>query len=95
MWLNANLTRFDNLKVFLRCRDGVPYCEADYHAQFGVKCEGCSRYISGRVLEVRYQHEMQPTKTKLLKTCTDLQPSKLEDNCDREHSLAFHCFAEL
>lgn len=34
-------------------RDGVPYCEADYHAQYGVKCETCSRYISGRVLEVR------------------------------------------
>lgn len=39
---------------FLLCgRDGVPYCEADYHAQFGVKCETCTRYISGRVLEVR------------------------------------------
>uniref|UniRef100_A0A1A8IMS6 Actin binding LIM protein family, member 3 n=1 Tax=Nothobranchius kuhntae TaxID=321403 RepID=A0A1A8IMS6_NOTKU len=32
-------------------KDGVPYCEADYHAQFGVKCETCSRYISGQVLE--------------------------------------------
>uniref|UniRef100_A0A8D3DRI7 Actin binding LIM protein family, member 3 n=1 Tax=Scophthalmus maximus TaxID=52904 RepID=A0A8D3DRI7_SCOMX len=32
-------------------KDGVPYCEADYHAQYGVKCETCSRYISGRVLE--------------------------------------------
>ncbi|KAK7922572.1 hypothetical protein WMY93_009474 [Mugilogobius chulae] len=37
-------------------KDGVPYCEADYHAQFGVKCETCSRYISGRVLEVRDKH---------------------------------------
>lgn len=37
----------------LYCRDGVPYCEADYHAQYGVKCETCNRYISGRVLEVR------------------------------------------
>lgn len=45
----------DTLKQFysLCCRDGVPYCEADYHAQYGVKCETCSRYISGRVLEVR------------------------------------------
>ena len=34
-------------------RDGVPYCETHYHAQFGVKCETCCRYISGRVLEVR------------------------------------------
>ncbi|MCJ8733999.1 hypothetical protein PDJAM_G00230390 [Pangasius djambal] len=33
-------------------KDGIPYCESDYHAQFGIKCETCSRYISGRVLEV-------------------------------------------
>ncbi|XP_077465948.1 actin-binding LIM protein 3 isoform X6 [Stigmatopora argus] len=37
-------------------KDGVPYCEADYHAQYGVKCEGCSRYISGRVLEAGGKH---------------------------------------
>ncbi|XP_056899263.1 actin-binding LIM protein 3 isoform X4 [Takifugu flavidus] len=37
-------------------KDGVPYCEADYHAQFGVKCETCSRYISGRVLEAGGKH---------------------------------------
>lgn len=33
-------------------KDGVPYCESDYHSQFGIKCETCDRYISGRVLEV-------------------------------------------
>ncbi|XP_028908802.1 actin-binding LIM protein 3 isoform X3 [Ornithorhynchus anatinus] len=37
-------------------KDGVPYCEADYHAQFGIKCETCSRYISGRVLEAGGKH---------------------------------------
>ncbi|XP_022607457.1 actin-binding LIM protein 3 isoform X6 [Seriola lalandi dorsalis] len=37
-------------------KDGVPYCEADYHAQYGVKCETCSRYISGRVLEAGGKH---------------------------------------
>uniref|UniRef100_A0A665U2N1 Actin binding LIM protein family, member 3 n=1 Tax=Echeneis naucrates TaxID=173247 RepID=A0A665U2N1_ECHNA len=37
-------------------KDGVPYCEADYHAQYGVKCESCSRYISGRVLEAGGKH---------------------------------------
>ncbi|KAM6977446.1 actin-binding LIM protein 3 [Aplochiton taeniatus] len=37
-------------------KDGVPYCEADYHAQFGVRCETCSRYISGRVLEAGGKH---------------------------------------
>uniref|UniRef100_A0A8K9V7C6 Actin binding LIM protein family, member 3 n=1 Tax=Oncorhynchus mykiss TaxID=8022 RepID=A0A8K9V7C6_ONCMY len=37
-------------------KDNVPYCESDYHAQFGVKCETCSRYISGRVLEAGGKH---------------------------------------
>lgn len=37
-------------------KDGVPYCESDYHAQFGVKCETCDRYISGRVLEAGGKH---------------------------------------
>uniref|UniRef100_A0A3P8X2T9 Actin binding LIM protein family, member 3 n=1 Tax=Cynoglossus semilaevis TaxID=244447 RepID=A0A3P8X2T9_CYNSE len=37
-------------------KDGVPYCEADYHAQYGVKCETCGRYISGRVLEAGGKH---------------------------------------
>jgi len=34
------------------CRDGIPYCEKDYQKQFGVKCAYCSRYISGKVLQV-------------------------------------------
>uniref|UniRef100_A0A8C5B8J2 Actin binding LIM protein family, member 3 n=1 Tax=Gadus morhua TaxID=8049 RepID=A0A8C5B8J2_GADMO len=37
-------------------KDGVPYCETHYHAQFGVKCETCCRYISGRVLEAGGKH---------------------------------------
>ncbi|XP_030620507.1 actin-binding LIM protein 3 isoform X2 [Chanos chanos] len=37
-------------------KDGIPYCEADYHAQFGIKCETCDRYISGRVLEAGGKH---------------------------------------
>ncbi|XP_017386835.1 actin-binding LIM protein 3 isoform X5 [Cebus imitator] len=37
-------------------KDGVPYCEADYHSQFGIKCETCDRYISGRVLEAGGKH---------------------------------------
>ncbi|XP_062288993.1 actin-binding LIM protein 3-like [Scomber scombrus] len=37
-------------------KDGIPYCETDYHAQFGIKCEGCKRYISGRVLEAGGKH---------------------------------------
>uniref|UniRef100_A0A9J8CGE1 Actin binding LIM protein family, member 3 n=1 Tax=Cyprinus carpio carpio TaxID=630221 RepID=A0A9J8CGE1_CYPCA len=37
-------------------KDGIPYCESDYHAQFGIKCETCDRYISGRVLEAGGKH---------------------------------------
>lgn len=35
-----------------RCRDGLPYCEADYHTKFGIRCDGCEKYITGHVLEV-------------------------------------------
>lgn len=34
-------------------RDGVPYCERDYQIQFGVKCEACQKFITGKLLEVR------------------------------------------
>lgn len=37
----------------LCCRDGLPYCEADYHSKFGIRCDGCEKYITGHVLEVR------------------------------------------
>ncbi|XP_060023327.1 actin-binding LIM protein 3-like [Lagenorhynchus albirostris] len=37
-------------------KDGVPYCESDYHSQFGIKCETCDRYIGGRVLEAGGKH---------------------------------------
>ncbi|XP_048459903.1 actin-binding LIM protein 3, partial [Rhincodon typus] len=37
-------------------KEGVPYCETDYHSQFGIKCETCDRYISGRVLEAGGKH---------------------------------------
>ncbi|MEQ2226426.1 Actin-binding LIM protein 3, partial [Ilyodon furcidens] len=37
-------------------KDGIPYCEDDYHTQFGIRCEGCSSYISGRVLEAGGKH---------------------------------------
>ncbi|CAL8280220.1 unnamed protein product [Arctogadus glacialis] len=32
-------------------KDGVPYCESDYHNQFGIRCDCCQGFISGRVLE--------------------------------------------
>ncbi|XP_061565037.1 actin-binding LIM protein 1-like isoform X3 [Cololabis saira] len=32
-------------------KDGAPYCERDYQSQFGVKCDACQRFITGKVLE--------------------------------------------
>ncbi|CAF91493.1 unnamed protein product [Tetraodon nigroviridis] len=37
-------------------RDGVPYCEADYHAMFGIQCESCQKFITGKVLEAGEKH---------------------------------------
>ncbi|XP_054564335.1 actin-binding LIM protein 2 isoform X2 [Eptesicus fuscus] len=37
-------------------RDGLPYCEADYHAEFGIRCDGCGKYITGHVLEAGEKH---------------------------------------
>ena len=41
--------------VVIFFRDGVPYCEQDYQAEFGVTCAGCDGYITGKVLQVSYQ----------------------------------------
>ncbi|XP_025242187.1 actin-binding LIM protein 2 isoform X4 [Theropithecus gelada] len=37
-------------------KDGLPYCEADYHAKFGIRCDRCEKYIMGRVLEAGEKH---------------------------------------
>ncbi|XP_074397795.1 actin-binding LIM protein 2 isoform X7 [Zonotrichia albicollis] len=37
-------------------KDGVPYCETDYHAKFGIRCDNCEKYITGRVLEAGEKH---------------------------------------
>uniref|UniRef100_A0A3B3YFX1 Actin binding LIM protein 1a n=1 Tax=Poecilia mexicana TaxID=48701 RepID=A0A3B3YFX1_9TELE len=34
-------------------KDGAPYCEKDYQIHFGVQCEACHQFITGKVLEVR------------------------------------------
>nr|XP_006043065.1 actin-binding LIM protein 2 isoform X4 [Bubalus bubalis] len=36
--------------------DGLPYCEADYHTKFGIRCDGCEKYITGHVLEAGEKH---------------------------------------
>ncbi|RXM36290.1 Actin-binding LIM protein 2 [Acipenser ruthenus] len=37
-------------------KGGIPYCEADYHAMFGIQCEHCKKYITGKVLEAGDKH---------------------------------------
>ncbi|KAM6440623.1 actin-binding LIM protein 2 isoform 3-T3 [Liasis olivaceus] len=37
-------------------KDGVPYCERDYHAAFGIPCDRCGKFITGRVLEAGEKH---------------------------------------
>lgn len=37
-------------------RDGKPYCEKDYQADFGVTCAGCGGYIIGKVLQAGEKH---------------------------------------
>uniref|UniRef100_A0A1A7YZ20 Actin-binding LIM protein 2 n=1 Tax=Iconisemion striatum TaxID=60296 RepID=A0A1A7YZ20_9TELE len=37
-------------------KDGIPYCEMDYHAMFGIQCESCKKFITGKVLEAGEKH---------------------------------------
>ncbi|XP_029805000.1 actin-binding LIM protein 2 isoform X20 [Suricata suricatta] len=37
-------------------KDGLPYCEADYHSKFGIRCDGCEKFITGHVLEAGEKH---------------------------------------
>ncbi|XP_045424875.1 actin-binding LIM protein 1 isoform X20 [Lemur catta] len=37
-------------------KDGAPYCEKDYQCLFGVKCEACQQFITGKVLEAGDKH---------------------------------------
>ncbi|KAG7496000.1 actin-binding LIM protein 2 isoform X9 [Solea senegalensis] len=37
-------------------KDGIPFCEMDYHAMFGIQCESCKKYITGKVLEAGEKH---------------------------------------
>ncbi|OXB75748.1 UNVERIFIED_CONTAM: hypothetical protein H355_013357 [Colinus virginianus] len=39
-------------------KDGIPYCETDYHAKFGIRCDNCEKYITGRVLEAKLGDEI-------------------------------------
>ncbi|KAF4089958.1 hypothetical protein AMELA_G00044170 [Ameiurus melas] len=37
-------------------KDGAPYCEKDYQVHFGVRCEACHQFITGKVLEAGDRH---------------------------------------
>ncbi|XP_053314221.1 actin-binding LIM protein 2 isoform X2 [Spea bombifrons] len=44
------------LKAEYISKDGIPYCETDYHAKYGIKCDHCEKFITGRVLEAGEKH---------------------------------------
>lgn len=44
---------YKSVFFFFIFRDGKPYCEKDYQAEFGVTCAGCGGYIIGKVLQVK------------------------------------------
>lgn len=50
---NIQHKKYPDKNMCFLVRDGVPYCERDYQMQFGVQCEMCQNYITGKVLEVR------------------------------------------
>uniref|UniRef100_A0A3Q3WA69 Uncharacterized protein n=1 Tax=Mola mola TaxID=94237 RepID=A0A3Q3WA69_MOLML len=37
-------------------KDSTPYCEKDYQIHFGVQCEACHQFITGKVLEAGDKH---------------------------------------
>ncbi|XP_040191304.1 actin-binding LIM protein 2 isoform X1 [Rana temporaria] len=45
-----------HLKAEYISKDGIPYCEMDYHDKFGIKCDHCEKFITGRVLEAGEKH---------------------------------------
>ncbi|XP_075713696.1 actin-binding LIM protein 2 isoform X2 [Rhinoderma darwinii] len=45
-----------HLKAEYISKDGIPYCEMDYHTMFGIKCDHCEKFITGRVLEAGEKH---------------------------------------
>uniref|UniRef100_A0ACB8E7B8 Uncharacterized protein n=1 Tax=Sphaerodactylus townsendi TaxID=933632 RepID=A0ACB8E7B8_9SAUR len=47
-------------------KDGVPYCEMDYHVKFGIRCDNCEKYIMGRILEAGEKH-YHPTCARCIK----------------------------
>ncbi|KAF0299608.1 Actin-binding LIM protein 2 [Amphibalanus amphitrite] len=51
-------------------RDGKPFCEKHYQAEYGVKCAYCQRYISGKVLQAGDNHHFHPTCARCTK-CGD------------------------
>ncbi|XP_019065807.1 uncharacterized protein LOC109118604 [Fukomys damarensis] len=58
-----------------RCREGLPYCETDYHTEFGIRCSSCEGFITGRVLEA---HRGQASSGPFHMCCqAQLPPSQL------------------
>ena len=62
-------------ELCLSCRDGAPYCEKDYQGLFGVKCEACHQFITGKVLEVSDTRAAIRTTVMVLKALGNTQGS--------------------
>lgn len=62
-------------ELSLSCRDGAPYCEKDYQGLFGVKCEACHQFITGKVLEVSDTRAPLRTTVMVLKALGNTQGS--------------------
>uniref|UniRef100_A0A672MPP1 Actin-binding LIM protein 1-like n=1 Tax=Sinocyclocheilus grahami TaxID=75366 RepID=A0A672MPP1_SINGR len=58
-------------------KDGAPYCEHDYQVLFGVHCEACQQFITGKVLEVQKHpsHTHTHTHTQFWNGSTVWHPS--------------------
>ncbi|TTA26184.1 Actin-binding LIM protein 2 [Bagarius yarrelli] len=65
-------------------RDGIPYCEMDYHAMFGIQCENCKKYITGKVLEAKLGEEFLDYKD-----LAALPKTKAIYNIDRPDMLSY------
>ncbi|KAG8591344.1 hypothetical protein GDO81_000133 [Engystomops pustulosus] len=71
-----------HLKAEYISKDGIPYCEMDYHAKFGIKCDHCEKFITGRVLEAE-RETLSPTCARCVR-CSRCLPEGEEDVTARE-----------
>ncbi|KAF1373984.1 hypothetical protein PFLUV_G00244570 [Perca fluviatilis] len=66
-------------------KDGVPYCERDYQIQFGVQCEACQKFITGKVLEAgeKHYHPSCARCSRCEKMFTEGEEMYLQGQCEK------------